>query len=266
MSEGDNNSMQPTESMLSNELFELCKSEFLSDDGLREIITRHQLTPKSHIVSDYDDFFVEACRNKRVTGGIIRCLLEYFPAAASTARDEFDWTPLHAASNNKNVTLNIVQLLIDAAPESVHSEDVSGFMPLHRLCTNEELDETTALAILKLLVEKHPEALRHETDHEYNTGRLPIHIACEYMRQSLDFCRVLIEAYPGSERIAVEHSDDPFHQVLTRYLMLKERFRYIMHAEIIQLPQCNTCTNFTQMPSIMQQQMVIIQFTPQLGE
>jgi len=206
MSEGDIFSMQPTESILS-ELLELCLSKSLSEDGLREKIERHP-NSKNLLVSDYDDFLVEACKNERVTEGIIRCLLEYFPAAAN-ATDEFDWTPLHAACNNKNVTPNIMQLLIDAAPESVHSEDISGWMPLHLLCKNRELDETTALAILKLLIEKHPDSIRHETNHDYDTGFLPIHIACD-TGKSLYFCRVLIEAYPGSERIAVKDSAEHF--------------------------------------------------------
>ena len=56
------------------------------------------------------------------------------------------------------MTLNIIQPLIDAAPDSIRSEDHIGCMHLHHLCLNgEEMDETAALGILKLLIEKHPE-------------------------------------------------------------------------------------------------------------
>eukprot|EP00985_Skeletonema_marinoi_P019439 scaffold11145_cov104-Skeletonema_marinoi.AAC.4 len=89
MSERGNNSS--AESMLSNELFELCKSEFLSEDGLREIIERHVLTHHDHRVNDYA-FFVQAGMNERVTEGIIRYLLEYFPAAASATYND-GWRP-----------------------------------------------------------------------------------------------------------------------------------------------------------------------------
>eukprot|EP00985_Skeletonema_marinoi_P027740 scaffold23257_cov74-Skeletonema_marinoi.AAC.1 len=138
-----------------------------------------------------------ACCNEEVTEGIIRCLLEYFPAAISDA-DGNGQLPLHAACGlNNNMTLGIIQLLIDAAPDSVRHQDNNGSMALHHLCKSEKnLDETTAMKILKLLLEKHPESIRHAN----NKGLLPIHIASLASR-SPEFCRVLIEAYPGSEKI-----------------------------------------------------------------
>jgi len=80
-------------------------------------------------------------------------------------------------------------------------------MPLDRFCMNEELDERAALDILKLLLEKCPEAVRHEND---NKGFLPIHLACN-RGKSPEFCRVLIEEYPGSERCADHKGELPFH-------------------------------------------------------
>ena len=60
---------------LSNELTEFCKSNSLSEDGLREIIERHGLTPNNiPNITDYKFFFV-ACHNERVTEGIIQYLL-----------------------------------------------------------------------------------------------------------------------------------------------------------------------------------------------
>jgi ankyrin repeat protein len=70
-------------------------------------------------------------------------------------------------------------------------------MPLHKLCFNKNADDITATEILKLLVEKCPEAVRQADNIK---GRLPIHFAC--LRRSPEFCRLLIEAYPGSERMA----------------------------------------------------------------
>ena len=109
----DNNSRQSAEQLLSKELAELCESELLSNEGLREIIERYGLNDTRH-VSDYA-FFIAACWNEKFNEGIIRFLLDYFPAAAS-ATDVDGWSPLHYVCRNKNVTLNIVQLLIDAAP------------------------------------------------------------------------------------------------------------------------------------------------------
>ncbi len=64
------------------------------------------------------------------------------------------------------------------------------------LCQNKNVDEAASIQILKLLIEKYPEAIRHAN----NGGDLPIHIAAEW--RSPEFCRLLIDKYPGSERIA----------------------------------------------------------------
>ena len=215
MSEGTNNSrdsalQQRSEHELLELKFELdecCQSESLSEEGLREIIERHGLTP-NHYDSDVGDnkFFYEACRNERVNEGIIRYLLEYFPDAASVTVDGDGWLSLHAACDNKNVTKGIIEILIEASPDSVRSVDFFDDMPLHNLCDNRNLDETAAIEILELLLEKHPEAVRHVDSY----GVLPIHIAaCEL--KSPEFCRVLIEAYPGSERITDDKDALPLH-------------------------------------------------------
>jgi ankyrin repeat protein len=181
---------------LISELDAYCNSDSLSEGGLSERIER--LTPIGY------KFFLAACRNEKVTEGIIRCLLEYFPDAAGAINDS-GCTPLHYACSNKNITLNIIQLLIDAAPTTVRTVDNEGCMPLHCLCGNKKLDEIIAKEILKLLIEKHPEAVRHMDNERF----LPIHHACG--PQSPEFCRVLIEAYPGSERMAISIGLLPLH-------------------------------------------------------
>ena len=64
--------------LLFEELTAFCQSDSLSEDGLREIIERHNWTPNREIIErhdapDNDDpsinddhaFFLEVCRNKR---------------------------------------------------------------------------------------------------------------------------------------------------------------------------------------------------------
>jgi len=188
--------------ILADSLFEHCKSESLSEEGLREIIERFGLSPNiKPRVCDYK-FFIQACINERVTEGIIQCLLEYFPDAA---RGGTGCSPLYFACANTNMTLNIVQLLIDAAPESVRSVARDGRMPLHLYSQCSNKDETTALEILKLLLEKHPEAARLAND-----DGLPIHLALSSSK-SPEFCRMLIDAYPGSERIGDVNGALPLH-------------------------------------------------------
>ncbi len=114
MSENDNNGGQYAVPLLT-ELETLCKSNLLSEDGLRKIFERYGLTPNNDnaLVSN-NHFFLWACWNeKRVNEEIIRCLIEYFPTAAS-ATDEDGTTPLHHACQNKSMTRGIIELLIDA--------------------------------------------------------------------------------------------------------------------------------------------------------
>eukprot|EP00984_Skeletonema_dohrnii_P023861 scaffold12953_cov123-Skeletonema_dohrnii-CCMP3373.AAC.16 len=210
--------------LLSNELHEFCKSDSLSEEGLREIIDRHALTDVNHLGSY--NFFRVACRNDLLTEGIIRCLLEYFPAAAR-ATDQHGQLPLHYACRNPNVTPRIIQLLIDAAPDSVSSETNDGYMPLHYLCWKKGLDDATAIENLKLLIEKYPEALRHAN----NKGFLPIHTASGY--KSPEFCRVLIEAYPGSERISNAVGELPLHRACFRNNVATVEYLYRLHPDAI---------------------------------
>eukprot|EP00985_Skeletonema_marinoi_P019440 scaffold11145_cov104-Skeletonema_marinoi.AAC.5 len=79
-------------------------------------------------------------------------------------------------------------------------------MPVHKICDNRDVDETTAIEILKLLIEKYPEAVQQIGG---IGNHLPIHLAS--IQHSPEFCRVLIEAYPGSERITDASGELPLH-------------------------------------------------------
>ena len=212
---------------LSSELLELCESESLSEDGLRALIARHRLTPKNHnSLNDYE-FLAEALSNERVNEGIIRYLLDYFPDAASATQRESGWTMLHNACFGPNVTLNIVRIVIDADPNSVRSVNDEGWTPLHVLCNNDKVDETTAIQILNLLMEKHPEAAQHAD----NRGDLPILLASG--RRSPDFCRVLIEAYPGSERIADTNGLLPLNWACAHNSLSTVEYLYSLYPDAI---------------------------------
>ena len=225
MNETTNNSQQSAATLLSRGLLEFCHSESISTEGLHELIERHGLTPNNHNhVSDYK-FFHLACINERATEEIIRCLLEYFPDAASTIDNGL--SPLHLACYNHHVTGNIIRLLIDAAPASVRSVANAGEMPLHILCANKTVNEGTAIQILKLLIEKYPDAIRREN----NNGRLPVHSAAG--RRSPEFCRVLIKAYPGSERITTTNGLMPLHLACIKNSLATVEYLYRQYTDAI---------------------------------
>ncbi len=187
----------------SQELFEFCQSDSLSEAGLRTIIERHD-TPNNSTIINYA-FFHNVCRNERVTVEIIRCLLEYFPDAVRHA-DAAGLLPLYIIFYyNKNCTLEKTLLLIDAFPDSLRHEDNNGFTFLHLFCMNSCTNEEVAKKFIKMIVERFPEVLRHAT----SGGELLIH--CAAARQSPEFCRILSEAYPGSERMTMGDGMLPFH-------------------------------------------------------
>ncbi len=222
MSTGDDN-IDNAEAV-TKELLEFCGSDSLSEEGLRVIFERHELTPHNHNLEDYP-FFFDTCENERVTEGVIRLLLEYFPDAASATDD--GWAPLHSACYNKNMKLDIIQLLVDAAPDTLGSTDDHGRMPLNILCFG-RMDEATSIHILKLLIEKYPNAVRHVGD----GGRLPIHIAARESN-SAEFCQVLIEAYPGSERIANAAGELPLHRACISTNVAKVEYFYKLYPDAI---------------------------------
>ena len=212
--------------LLEEELTEFCRSESLSLDGLREIIKRDEhesaAANNNNDITNYE-FFHSACDNEKATEGIFRCLLKYFPKAIRSTGEEGQ-LPLHYICLNKNVTLKIAQLLIDAYQDSLRHENNKGSMPLHLLCLNNFLGDEVGLDILNLLIESCPESVRHAA----SDGILPIHVAAQC--QSPDFCRILIEAYPGSERILMA--------------MVLFHFNWLVYT--ILSPRWNICSKFTQ--------------------
>jgi len=150
----------------------------------------------------------ELCKKEQVAEGLVRCLLEYLPTAASVT-DEGKENPIHHACSNKDIAPNVVQILIDAAPESAHRVGADGKTPLHCLCSNGEMDEAVSLEILSFLINKSPQSIRHAD----KDGNSPIHVASE--TRSAEFCRLLVESYPGSEQIADTGGMLPLHVACT---------------------------------------------------
>ena len=138
---------------MSNELYDLCKSDNLSLGALQEKMNN-----------------LGSCASSQSY-----CLL--------------------LACNNKKGTLEIVQLLHNTWPGALRLRDDIGWLPIHYLCYNKDLDENASLDILRFMLEIDPN-LPREVD---ESGWLPIHNAVEY--KSTIFCKILIDAYPESLRM-----------------------------------------------------------------
>ena len=136
---------------------------------------------------------------------IIKYLIEVEPSCVRTV-DEFERTPLLLASCNTNITLDAVQLLYNAWPESIRipSESI-GYLPLHYLCQNIKLGEAASIDILQFMVDADPGLVREMGDDEL----LPIHHAI--YGKSTSFCQVLIDIYPESLRVGTRSGMLPIH-------------------------------------------------------
>ena len=115
----------------------------------------------------------------------------------------------HKACGNKKVTLEIVQLLHSTLPDALRLRNGIGWLPIHNLCDNEDLDETNSLDILRFMLNIDPN-LPRETN---NRGYLPIHYAVDI--KTTAFCKELIDAYPESLRIESSGGILPIHLACT---------------------------------------------------
>ena len=237
---GEGNTSSQSVNALLGELYEFCRSESLSEDALLEIIERHGCAPNNNDPDIRYEFFHEACYNVRVTEGILRILLKYFPTAARFVYEDGGELPLHYRGNmplhtisiNRNVTLGMVQLLIDAFPDSVSHENREGWIPFHTLCYHRNVDEEAGLEILKLLLKKCPDSVQRADEY----GFLPIHLAALY--QSLEFCRILVDAYPGSVRRMPDNDGGlPFH--LACLDVAKVKYLYQLYPDSINVADNN---------------------------
>ena len=121
-------------------------------------------------------------------------------------RDIENSTPLHKVCQKEGLTLELFQLIFNAWPEAIFVTDDCGFLPIHDLCYNNQLDDTASLDILRFMLNIGPTLLR-ETD--YN-GYLPIHHAVT--GKSNAFCKILIDAHPESAMARTRLGSLPIHR------------------------------------------------------
>mmetsp|Transcript_11763 Transcript_11763/g.16966 ORF Transcript_11763/g.16966 Transcript_11763/m.16966 type:complete len:231 (-) Transcript_11763:125-817(-) len=100
---------------------------------------------------------------------------------------------------SRDPPLDIVQQLIQYAPEVLQIKDNFRFLPIHFACRN-----GASLDIVKALVHGYPESVTVVNC----GGRLPLHLAC-YNGASLEVLNFLIEFYPQSMEHKDNHGETP---------------------------------------------------------
>ena len=105
-------------------------------------------------------------------------------------RDNYRYTPLHYLVC-AHPSLNLVEKLIQLAPETVKVKNISGCLPLHLCCGYGASTE-----VIKMILEAYPEAAQIQD----NNGRLPLHISCKFDASS-DVKKMLLKAYPTASEV-----------------------------------------------------------------
>jgi len=160
-------------------------------------------------------------------------------AAAASVRGTNDATPLHNVCKLYQPPADIVQALLEAAPETITWADSHGWLPLHHACANGATGE-----VLRILTEAYPEGKTKQDSqlrtplHFYLTqrsdnpnamaqnmtflsntgaaelpdvgGMLPMHYACAY-GVSPAVLAVLADAYPDSIHAKENKGRTPMH-------------------------------------------------------
>ena len=135
---------------------------------------------------------------------VLAYLMEYKPASVYLA-DGRGMVSLHIVCRSKGVTLEVFQLIYNAWPEGVLQRDNIGNLPIHELCSNENVDEDTWFDIFHIMMNADYSIVRERDD----DGELPIHKAAA--SQSVNVCKTLIDLYPESLR-EMDNGSLPIHE------------------------------------------------------
>jgi len=129
----------------------------------------------------------------------------------------------HTACCRSTTTASLVHILVDGYQDATREADCDGHLPIHLLCENEVMGKGVKLDILRMLIDKYPESLHARTrcqnlpihiapcyqDFDFckilvdnypgglaienGYGCLPFHLACD--KGSLEIVKYLYDAY-----------------------------------------------------------------------
>eukprot|EP00984_Skeletonema_dohrnii_P024819 scaffold13966_cov110-Skeletonema_dohrnii-CCMP3373.AAC.4 len=170
------------------------------------------------------------CMNKNITRDIVWCVFEGNQAALLKQEDERGCTPLVYLCCNitldETAAVESLTLLLESCPESAQCSTHNGFLPirfaceyrspdfcceliraypessrhevngkpfLHHVLFTSSVDDSVALAVLKMLLKNHPRMVR---DFRWNGKPLLHYAACDEHPRAVQICRLIIQAFP----------------------------------------------------------------------
>lgn len=136
---------------------------------------------------------------------IIQIFIKYAPEVLKMEDTINGSLPIHYACNKKGASLEVIQALLTASPDTIKVEDEDGQLPLHHAIYG-----GASLDVLNLMIESYPKGIdeKYAKKKDYN-GMLPLHHACKngYSNHLIHF---LIKEYPNSSNIKDNHGRTPF--------------------------------------------------------
>jgi len=154
---------------------------------------------------------------------IIIMLIEKFPNAVDH-QDNNGSTPLHLLLNNNNVSIEIINFILDNSrprkykyeneeyPSVLDNKDNNKLLPLH--CS---IKYNCSINIITILINRYPNALWYE---DIN-GHLPLHLSVLYYSENI--LKFLLEEYHAyNNNISVDHQDNDGMTVLHHFLNNKK--------------------------------------------
>ncbi|KAG7356140.1 ankyrin repeat domain protein [Nitzschia inconspicua] len=214
-----------------------------SPEGLYTILEQGVTRPEENMISTPEDMkrrreCIEATWDQ-VRRWLHRHESQQERSAAAYFRGQGDASPLHLICKINNPPTDVVNEIVEAAPETVAWVDNHGWLPLHHACAN-----GASTDVLKILTNAYPEGKTAQDNnsrtplHFYafrnsenpiamaanvgmlcdtgaaaisdHGGMLPIHYACAY-GTSPAVLKVLADAYPGSVIAKENKGRTPMH-------------------------------------------------------
>jgi hypothetical protein len=146
---------------------------------------------------------------------------------------KFEGYPLHFASMNECVSLQVVEYLVEQFPDAVKATSADGRLPLHLVC----MSQAVSLALVQYLVAQWPDAVKI-TD---KAGNLPLHLCLNNGASSLKLVQYLVEEWPDAVRVAGAWGRLPLDTACRKGSLNKVRFLVEQWPDALKVVSWDTC-------------------------
>ena len=170
------------------------------------IIRRHKSTGQTLL-----HYVAEKARTGPSGRQSLELLLEYMPKdidIGPDSRDNFGALPLHWATRNSSISMDLLHGIIAAHPEAPMVKDKKGYLPIHWAVSIDNPDMYT----IGLLLSIHPGGAATPCI----KGNLPLHIAVNRQSPSSEVVTALLHIFPEAAKMHCKKGWLPIHRCVNR--------------------------------------------------